>query len=318
MTGRFLVVAVLASGLASTPLAKGQSCCAPAVPPQGVLGETVALPQVLEWSLHFENISSGVMYEGTNRVDDPSNTKFVWERITLGSAYGLSRRFSISAVVPYLRKEKSLHRTVSGIDQKIVWDAKGIGDITVSARYSLLPRSFVDYREISIGLGIKIPSGFTERECYKFRLPAELQPGTGSWDYLVTLAFYQGFELVDLLVSGSYVLTTPHHGIEFGNQASYLVAANFHITSRVDLVAALSGSVAARNRVNEVTDQESGRHQMWVAPGVQVQIVPIWLRLHGVFEKPIYQHFNGVQLGSDYSLRISAIGSIPLRRSNTD
>jgi hypothetical protein len=48
----------------------------------------------------------------------------------------------------------------------------------------------------------------------------------------------------------------------------------------------------------------------------QVQVIPKKMRLQAYFEHPVYQHFNGVQLGSDYNFRLSVAYVLPLGRGD--
>lgn len=291
-----------------------QNCCAPAVPQQGVLGETVALPHTLEIGLHYEYLRSEGMYEGSDEIEDPAGTKTAWRRATLALSYGIVPRLSVSAILPYLSKKKNF--TTAGYDVEYTTD--GIGDMTFIVRYSIIPRDFVTFRELSLSLGLKAPTGATDRENMDFVLPEELQPGTGTWDYQAALSFYQGFEPVDFVVSGTYLLTGTHERFKFGNLFSYLLTANYHLHPRVDITAALTGTVKARDALDDEKISTTGRHQLWFTPGVQFQVIPKWLRLQLFFETPVYQHFNGVQLGSDFNIRLSLSGLIPFEHSADD
>jgi hypothetical protein len=178
----------------------------------------------------------------------------------------------------------------------------------------------VNFRELSLGLGVKLPTGATDRQMFGKDMLAELQPGTGSWDYMMSMSYYQGFEPVDFVVSATYLLTGEYDGYdfgayEFGDQFSYLLTSNFHVHPRVDLSAALSGTVRAKDRLNGVTEESTGRHQLWFMPGVQVQILPGTLRLQAFYEAPLYQHFNGPQLGSDFNARVTVAYLLPLSSS---
>ncbi|MFZ5979642.1 MAG: hypothetical protein ACOYVF_03335 [Candidatus Zixiibacteriota bacterium] len=294
--------------------AAAQNCCAPSVPQQGVLGETVALPHTLEVGLHYEYLRSKNMYLGSVRVEDPANTRSVWCRTTLALSYGIIPRLSVSAVLPYLSKRKNL--TVSDYDVEYATD--GIGDMTFIVRYSLIARDFVNFRELSLGLGVKAPAGATDKRNLGFTLPEELQPGTGSWDYHVSLSFYQGFEPVDFVLSGTYLMTGTYEGFKFGNQFSYLLAANYHLFFRIDITAAFSGTVKGKDIRENETVCTTGRHQLWFTPGVQVQVIRKWVRLQVFFETPLYQHFDGIQLGSDYNIRLSLAGLIPFGKSGDE
>lgn len=301
----------------------GQNCCAPSVPQQGVLGETAALPQTLEVGLHYQYLRSRGFYEGSEGVDNPDNRETDWHQAVLTLAYGIRNGLSVSGIVPYAWK----HRTKRADDfsWKIDQRSDGIGDVTLLLRFSPITRSFVDFRELSFGLGVKLPTGSTScRDEYGLLLIEELQPGTGSWDFQASISYYQGYELVDFIVSGTYILTSEHDqsvlgntvSYEFGDQFSYLLASNFHVAGGIDLSAAFSGIVRARDRDMGEEVFATGRHQLWFIPGIKAQVIPYTLGLQLYYEHPIYQHFNGSQLGSDYNVRFSAVLTVPLGGSS--
>jgi hypothetical protein len=307
---KFAIVAAVTFFLGLTNAAHPQNCCAPAVPQQGVLGETAALPHTLDIGLHYQHLRSRGMYDGSNETDNPTNKKADWSQATLTMAYGVLRSLTVSAVVPYIWKNKT-RRDVEEL-------ADGVSDIVCIVRFSPLTRSFVNYRELSLGLGLKIPTGATDRRVEGWKLSEEMQPGTGSWDYHGSVSYYQGFELVDFVISATYVMTNEHDGYEFGNQFMYLLASDFHVSERLSLSPALSGIVRANDRDLGEEQRWTGRHQLWFIPGVKFQAIPGVLGLQAYFEYPIYQHFNGIQLGSDFNFRLTATCSLPLKRSDED
>lgn len=293
-----------------------QNCCAPAVAQQGMLGETATLPHILEIGFHYEFLRSRKLYDGSESISDPANTKANWNRATLTAAYGIFRRLSAGAIIPYTWKKKTIDFETTGLHLENTAD--GIGDITLLLRFSPIARSFVDFRELSVGLGVKLPTGAIDRRNFGFLLPEELQPGTGSWDYNGSISYYQGFEPVDFIISGTYLVTTPHDGYEFGNQFSYLLASNFHLRERYDLSVALSGIVRGKDHEEGEDVHSTGRHQLLITPGFKVQVIPEALGLQAYYELPIYQHFNGMQLGSDFNIRLTAVYMLPLKRSAED
>lgn len=295
--------------------ARSQNCCAPAVPQQGVLGETVTLPYTLELGMHFEYLRSIGLYEGSDQIDDPSDMQTTWKRITLSAAYGLFSRFSISAIMPFIYKEKI--RELTG-DIELKNTSEGFGDLTVIGRYSILPRDFVNFRELAVGLGVKIPTGATDKRNIGLTLPQELQPGTGSWDFNASLSYYRGMEMFDFVLSGTYLLTTAYNEYKFGNQFSYLLSANFHPLKCLDVTASLAGIVRGKDTENGLAVPTTGRHQLWFAPGIQITLIPDYLRLQIYYEAPLYQHFNGEQLGSDFNLRLSLAGLVSLKNTEEE
>ena len=320
-TSNVAIVLMLVSATAGSAL--GSNCCVPAVPQQGVMGETIAQPHTLDIGLHYEYLRSDWMYEGREPVPDPDATGSVWKRTTLTLGYGLMSRVGLSAIVPYIWKEKVWSDPAEGGQRS---SADGIGDVTLMARYSLLARSFVDFRELSVGLGVKIPTGSVEEKDGDIALPLMLQPGTGSWDWLASLSYYQGFDKIDLFASGSYLLTGSYEyelftgryeSCEFGDQFSYLISTACHLSDRVDLSATLTGTIRGSDEIDDVEEDSSGRHEAWVVPSVTVVAIPDVLRLQAFWEQPVFHDLDGIgQLGSAYNLRFSATWSVPLAGSD--
>ena len=321
---RSIITTIIAFLLYSGGVGHAQNCCVPAVPQQGVLGETTTLPHTLEIGLHYESVVSYGMYNGSRSVDDPVNRRALWRRATLTASYGILRQLSISTIFPFVWKKKSQDDASSG--SRFDNTAEGIGDISCFLHFSPLGRSFVNFRELSLGAGVKFPTGAVDRRNFGYPLPEELQPGTGSWDYLASFSFYQGFEPVDIVASVTYVLTTAyervdfgnHTSCEFGNQLSYLLTSNFHLCNRLDISAALSGAIRERDKNDGQKVSTTGRHQMWLVPGLQIQLIPEILRMQVFYDAPVYQHFNGEQLGSDYNVRVTAVYTLPLKKSEED
>jgi hypothetical protein len=261
-------------------------------------------------------LKSADFYEGSKKISYSTDTKFVSNRVTLTAAYGIFHRLSATAIVPYTWKKKSIDYDPTGLH--VENSTNGVGDITFMLRYSPLARSFVNFRELSVGLGLKLPTGSVDQRNSGFLLPEELQPGTGSWDYTGSVSYYQGFEPVDFIVSGTYLITTPHDDYQFGNQFSYILASVFHVRERLDLSAAFSGLVRGKDREAGEDVSSTGRHQLWLVPGIKARVIPEMLGLQAYFELPIYQHFNGLQLAGDYNIRISVVYLLPLKRSAED
>lgn len=313
---RFLITLALSLALLCPVSARSQNCCAPSVPQQGLTGETVALPQTLQIGLHFQYLRAEGMYQCGEPVEDPGQTSSTWDQTTLTLSYGFSPRLGATAVIPYVWKCKK--RYLPAVGQWISSTSDGIGDITLLVRYSPLARSFVNYRELSFGVGLKFPTGATDRRNFDFLLPEELQPGSGSWDVPISVSYYQGFEAIDFNLSATYLLTTEYDGYKFGEQFSYLASASLHVTSRLDLSLALSGIARAKDSKGGEALESTGRQQVWLVPGVQFEVLADKLMLQAFAETPLYQHFNGMQLASDFNIRVTAVGTLPLVKSEDE
>ncbi len=311
---KLYVVMILTTALSGTVFAS--NCCVPAVPQQGVMGETVAQPHTLDIGLHYEFLRTQGKHAGRDEMNDPDHTEAIWKRVTMTLGYGVIPRLSVNAIIPYVWKNKAWHDDTYG---DLSNQTDGLGDVTFMARYSLLARSFVDFRELSVGLGVKTPTGPTDRENYGGPVPLMLQPGTGSWDYTASLSYYLGTESVDWFASASVVFTGEYEGYKFGDQVSYLLSSNFHITERLDASAAFTGTMRGKDTEDGNDEPSTGRHEAWFVPGIQWAVIPDHLRVQAFLEYPIYHNLHGTgQLGSDYNLRVSMAYSLPLKNSSDE
>lgn len=322
MTYRVFIIALLMSILYQSVSYAG-NCCAPAVPQQGVLGETVTLPQTLDLSLNYEYYRSRNLRGGSPEEVEGINKTSDWHRVSLALGYGLIRSLSVTTILPYYEKSETMclqNNPLNNYD----YSSSGIGDVMLLFRYSPIARSFVNYRELAVSAGVKMPTGSTEKyfesEQVRFLLPVQMQPGTGSWDFSGGVSFYQGFETVDFTASATVMITSEHDGYEFGDQFSWLLNSSFHVHSRLDLSAALSGVVVGKDREKGEEVTTTGKTQVWLVPGLLYQLIPGKTNLQAYFEQPIYQHFSGsgAQLGSSFNFRVSVSYQLPLTRSSDD
>jgi hypothetical protein len=111
----------------------------------------------------------------------------------IGLAYGVSHRLTLSAELPYIRRDdlrEGAHShdgdaVINSVEQ--LGSVSGIGDASLLAKYRLTGESGPGFALIA---GIKLPTGSTHRQSPDGeRLETEHQPGTGSWDPIVGAAF---------------------------------------------------------------------------------------------------------------------------------
>ncbi len=105
---------------------------------------------------------------------------------SLGIAYGVTHHLTISAELPYVRRDDLREGThdhsgglaVNSVEQ--LGSVCGIGDLSLLAKYRLTAGTGPGLALIS---GVKMPTGSTgKRSLQGERLETEHQPGTGSWD----------------------------------------------------------------------------------------------------------------------------------------
>jgi hypothetical protein len=127
---------------------------------------------------------------------------------SLGLAYGISHRLTVSAELPYVRRDDLREGThahaggiaLNGVEQ--LGGVAGIGDMSLLAKYRLTGERRAGFALVG---GLKLPTGGThQRSRDGERLETEHQPGTGSWDPLLGVTAAMPLGAVTLTASALY------------------------------------------------------------------------------------------------------------------
>jgi hypothetical protein len=226
---------------------------------------------------------------------------------SLSAAYGINHHLTISAELPYVRRDHlregehshSGGQTVNEVVQ--LGSVSGIGDANLLLKYRLTDGAGPGFALIG---GIKMPTGSTHQHSPDGeRLETEHQPGTGSWDpifgasaaaplgplRLAASALYQisgkgaqNSQLGDRLQGGlalSYRFGEPapahaeshdhHHGDELDEHE-----ASPH--SSWDAFVELAGEWEGRQKVDGEVEAASGGRWVYVAPGLRFNAASGW------------------------------------------
>lgn len=166
---------------------------------------------------HFRGI-----HEEPNRQAEGSEVINTINMVELGLRYNMSPQWSVSLGVPYFSAERSspirdANRVV--VDRSVV-EAQELGDVTLTARRLFWdPRAHPD-SNVSMGLGIKAPTGKNDVYDTRERLvngqrvfteesvDQSIQPGDGGWGAIFDLQAWQRIRDTggSLYAAGSYLI----------------------------------------------------------------------------------------------------------------
>lgn len=160
--------------------------------------------------------------EEENRQAEGSEVINTINMMELGIRYNASAQWSVSLGIPYFSAERSSpirdsNRVV--VDRSVV-EANDVGDITLTARRLFWdPRTHPD-SNVSLGLGIKAPTG--KKDVYDTRerlvngqrvfteeaVDQSIQPGDGGWGAIVDFQAYQRLRNSggSIYAAGSYLI----------------------------------------------------------------------------------------------------------------
>ncbi len=241
--------------------------------------------------------------------DDPSGAdrdRTAWSAVSV-LGYGVIGDFAIFGVVPYV--DKRLELTTGG--QRRARSARGLGDIRLFGRYTAYQddapgRTF----RVAPFAGIKAPTG-EDNETDSFgRLPASVQPGSGSWDpFGGIVATYQTLQF-QIDAQASYQANTEANDFEFGDVARFDASLQYRLWPRT-----LGGGVPGflygvlesnlvhkdKNESGGVDDRDSGGITLFIVPAVQY-ITKRWI-VETAVQLPVFQNLNGTALENEYIVR---------------
>lgn len=174
---------------------------------------------------------------------------------SIGVSHGVTDRFSVSADLPYFH---ALRRSpVSGSRPTFATRASGISDATVTGRYWLADPGKRSDRNVSLGLGLKLPTGNDraeddflvsvrdgERITEVRPVDQSIQPGDGGFGLVPEIQAFHVFGRFVAFASGSY-LVNPRETNDFNRNgpsgAIDTSGAENHLFSIADQYAARVG-----------------------------------------------------------------------------
>jgi hypothetical protein len=255
---------------------------------------------------------------------------------SLGFAYGITHRLTVSLELPYVRREDLLEGThahvagqaVNGVEA--LGSVAGLGDASLLARYRLTDSPNAMFTLIG---GIKAPSGSThQRSESGERLETEHQPGTGSWDLIAGASFGAGAGPLRLTASALYQISgegaqrtrlgdRAQAGLalshRFGPAEHHHEAAEDHDheggehehTARHghrswDAFVELTAEWEGRQRVAGEIEEASGGKAVWLTPGARFNSASGFSVALAV-GAPVWQRIRASHPDNDYRVTLS-------------
>ncbi|MEK6744100.1 MAG: hypothetical protein AABZ15_10830 [Nitrospirota bacterium] len=240
-------------------------------------------------------------------------------KYTFTAGYGFSSRFKGFVSIPYLRN--TMNMTMSngvglGWMDMTMEPISATGDATVMGLYRIYTDSEIwPNKALTAGIGVKTATGSsTETTSSGKYIHAHMQPGTGSWDPLVSLLYTQMANPFLLRADVTHQFSTRNRqGYEFGDSTAVNLGATYAVSSEFNVCAGMTylhlGSASDRDgnytNLNSLMDDpaNTGGDSLWVSPGIQV--LPIKNAMVEMkVQFPVWEDVNGIQLVTRYRLVI--------------
>jgi hypothetical protein len=238
-------------------------------------------------------------------------------KYTFTGGYGFSPRFKGFVSIPYLRNTMDMimsNGVGMGWMDMTMEPISAPGDATVMGLYRIYTdRDIRPNKALTVGFGVKTATGSsTETTSSGSYIHAHMQPGTGSWDPLVSLLYTQMINPFLMQADITHQFTTRNRqGYEFGDSTAVNLGATYAVVREFNVSAGLTYLHVGRasDRDGKYTDLTSlmddpantGGDSLWFSPGIQV--LPIKNAMVDMkVQFPIWEDVNGIQLVTRYRL----------------
>jgi hypothetical protein len=247
---------------------------------------------------------------------------------SLGVAYGITHHLTVSAQLPYLRRDNLREGAEDGVER--LGSVSGLGDASLLAKYRLTEG---EKYGVALLAGIKLPTGSTRRRSPDgVRLETEHQPGTGSWDPIAGVSAAAPLGPVTLSASALYQFsgngaqhTRLGDRLQGGIALSHRLGAQAHQHSEAhnhhhgdeldehpdearhsswDAFIELAGEWEGRQKINGKLETDSGGKWAWVAPGLRYNAASGW-SASAALALPLWQRIRASHPDNRYRLMLS-------------
>jgi hypothetical protein len=247
----------------------------------------------------------------------------------MGVAYGVTHHLTISAELPYVRRDELREADGGAVEQ--LGSVAALGDISILAKYRLSDGGTAGFALMG---GIKLPTGSTNKHSLAGeRLETEHQPGTGSWDPILGASASAKLGGVQLTASALYQVSTEgaqrtrlgnrlqggialshrfgepehsdpashnhHHGDELDEQHEGALHSSW------DAFVELAGESEGRQEIAGALEEASGGKWAWVAPGLRYNAASGW-SASAALALPLWQHIRESHPDNRFRLMLSA------------
>ena len=276
-------------------------------------------------SIELDDISDEVL-EAAGTADEDVHSVDSLFSASANFAYGLTNDLTIGLTIPYVDRSnvREAHNDMGVGEAELAGDSNGIGDLTLFGQYRFHQS---EKQDAAILVGIKTPTGETGvREIEGGLFEAEQQPGSGSWDPFLGLAYNRNWG--DIGFSGNVLYTFVTEGTQdtdLGDIFNYNLALSYRTTipegghdhhdhahqakiiDYIDMVVELNGDSRQRVNIGGESEEHSGGHSLYLSPGLRVGLghsvslftsvgIPIVNDLNGIQSEPDYRVIGGMSI----------------------
>ena len=256
----------------------------------------------------YNEISS--LYAGSTQLNNRSTSRHTQSTL-LELNYGITKRLTFSGTVTYVQKFRRTGLQTAGAEERL--RTRGIGDGLFMLKYVLHQNTIREQYQLALGAGLKAPIGASDITQNGLALNADMQPGTGAWDGIAWSYFSKTFApatTVNLFWYSSFRLTGSDERFggddvyRFGNELVSTLGITNKIVGNLSYIVMVRYRSTASDRRNGSPLPNTGGKWINLKPALNYGLTDqLSLRFSG--QLPVYQHLNGTQPTTSFTLSAS-------------
>ncbi len=319
-----ILFAIITSSIFFTEICNAQACCSAGTPIMSSLEVSATPANTWQFSLLYEYNYLNDVLSGSDKVKGIFNR--LSQSVLFETSFGLNDYLAFTSILGLTQHTRELNSAnIFNSKEKIT--TRGFSDVLFLIKYNVMPLNIFTQRQISIGVGVKIPTGKSDLTNNGFLLAADMQPGTGSWDGLIWAYFFQGFlplSRFSLFINSTYRFNGTNNrfqlsgpdfkGYKFGNVFLLTTGTSYRTNSIFDF----SISFRYRNVQDDFFSgseiPNTGGHWVNIVPGININFESLSLRLAG--QIPVFRDLNGIQLTTSHTISLSIFYNFSNKNEN--
>lgn len=287
-----------------------QACCTSGTPILGSLEMSSGKTGELRLGLTYERNVLRDIYEGVSELVDNTRERMT-ESVLFELNYGLTRSITITTLFTFVNQSRFIRPLIGAQNHTI---SRGISDAVALIKYNIINLDMLSQMQLSLGAGIKAPLGKSDVMSNGLLLPADMQPGSGSWDIMLWGYFSQAnlAQLpINIYLNISYKLNSTNErfgrgtgGYSFGNEFITNLGLGYRTDTIVDysLLLRFRNTVPDKFNLSEIPN--TGGDWLYIVPGINFKLGgALTTRLSG--QIPIFRNLSGTQLTTSYTASVS-------------
>ena len=255
----------------------------------------------ISYATEYHQISD--LVSGSDNVNDETDRDRNSFSQVLSASYALTDRWAVSGLVSYVKHNRTIGTSFFGKTT-----TSGIGDSVILVRYTPFFITPFSRHEISLGLGVRIPTG-DDSFGNGLVFSEDMQPSTGAFGEIVWTSYSYAFNQAATLqfnTSANYTVNEENdRKYAFGNEFNFTFGFSHAIGTRFGYSAALRYRTTRADRRFGFEIPNTGGQWLDFIPGIQIAVTDhLNLGLSGRI--PIVRNLDGVlQFTTSYAYSFS-------------